>query len=270
MVSRWHSTTNFRRQIRACVLLVLFASTGVLLVVSDASAQAYWQPQPAPAITADYETWFRLGEPITFEGYVYYPAGARVFFDGNVMVRSGAFRGIPLYVDTTIEAYSRIFVPVAGGQLQPYARRRTGDAAGTPGSRAPSFPVTMAGEVSSEAEATGTGGTFPTASPLPENATSARAAEPGRRSAQRPQNVIEAGLRPKGLDEIYVTYQGSRWRASGKAVRVAETAFQRIGQLGAFPVYTERGSAENPRFIYVPSRSGWLARYERAGPRPSY
>ena len=71
----------------------------------------------------------------------YYPAGPRVHFMPFEMVRSGDFLGIPLYSRTTIEPYSVVFIPVGGGMMQPYERRREGELAGTVGSSAPSFPV---------------------------------------------------------------------------------------------------------------------------------
>lgn len=252
----------------------LFAVAFLLLYGGDVSAQVYWQPQPAPLVTAENESWFRLGKPIAFEGYLYYPAGARVYFDGNVMVRSGAFRGIPVYADTTIEAYSRVFVPVSGGMLQPYERRRTGDAAGTTGSRAPSFPINMAGEpseepasVGEEEEATvspGVAGVERRAKRTVAEASATAGTQPSRR------NVIEAGLRPKGLNEIYVTYAGYRWRLSGRAVPFDENRLTLIGRSGRFPIYTDRSETEQRRTIYIPSRPGLVAPYERAGRPPRY
>src|SRR4029079_355600 len=66
---------------------------------------------------------------------------------GYQMVRSGSYRGIPLYIDSTIEPYSIVFVPLTGGRMQPYERRRTGNLAGTTGSRAPSLPTQIATEM---------------------------------------------------------------------------------------------------------------------------
>jgi hypothetical protein len=250
---------------------VLLATVGLLLVSGGAAAQVYWQPQPAPLVTAENESWFRLGEPITFEGYIYYPAGARVFFDGNVMVRSGAFRGIPIYTDTTIEAYSRVLVPVSGGMLQPYERRRTGDAAGTTGSRAPSFPVTMAGEPSEEPTLTGTTGEAPVAAASTGVAPSPAAAASAPGEVVRPRRtLVEAGLRPKGLNEIYVVYSGYRWRAAGKAVPMDGARYQPIGRYRGYLVYADRAELESPRVIYLPSRPGLIAPYERAGKPPRY
>src|SRR4051812_44614487 len=80
-------------------------------------------------------------EPIPYAGEFYYPAGAVTFFNGDQMVRTGYYNGLPLYVDATLEPYSVIYVPIGRGQVQPYERRRSGELAGTTGSRMPSFPT---------------------------------------------------------------------------------------------------------------------------------
>jgi hypothetical protein len=113
----------------------------VLISAAPAMAQVQSRPADAPIVTADNDPWYIAREPIQFAGDVYYPAGAAVFFDGNKMVRSGNFDGVPLYSDTTIEPYSVVYVPVSRGLMQPYERLRQGNLAGTTGSRAPSFPV---------------------------------------------------------------------------------------------------------------------------------
>ena len=59
-----------------------------------------------------------------FAGSLYYPAGPVVFFNGDVMVRTGYYYGVPLYADTTIEPYSIVLVPIGRGQMQPYERLR--------------------------------------------------------------------------------------------------------------------------------------------------
>jgi hypothetical protein len=246
------------------------ALAGLLLVAAGASAQAYWQPHPAPLVTAENEPWFQLGEPLTFEGYFYYPAGARVFFDGNIMVRSGSYRGIPLYTDTTIEAYSRVFVPLRGGLLQPYERRRTGDAAGTTGSRAPSFPVTMAGDRAEEPAATGTAGALMSPAPEPAAGMVSNSGGPAAGASKPARNVIGAGLKAKGLNEVYLTYAGYRWRAAGPAARLSDARFEVIGRYRGYPVYADRADLRDPRVIYVPSRPGLVAPYERAGKPPKY
>src|SRR5918993_1909832 len=127
---------------RSRALLVLFAA----LLSGPAYGQATWQPSMPPLVTAENTTWFQSGEPIIWNGDYYYPAGARQGFNQYQMVRSGSFRGIPLYTDATLEPYSIVFVPLAGARMQPYERRRTGQLAGTVGSRTPSLPTDIGAE----------------------------------------------------------------------------------------------------------------------------
>src|SRR5687768_14303934 len=84
-----------------------------------AAAQVTMRPTPAPVVTAENEEWYLSGEPITFSGSVYFPAGSQVFFNGSEMVRTGEYRGIPLYTKTTIEPFSKVFVPLDGRLMQP-------------------------------------------------------------------------------------------------------------------------------------------------------
>jgi len=122
---------------------LLFTS---FLLLSTAAHAQIWQPAAAPPVTAENTAWFQSGEPIYWMGDVYYPAGATRMFDSYIMVRSSSYRGIPLYVDSTLEPYSVVFVPLAGNRMQPYERRRVGTLAGTIGSQAPSLPTATATE----------------------------------------------------------------------------------------------------------------------------
>ena len=125
------------RRVRLAAITI-FAALALPLTLD---AQMTMRPTPWPVVTAENEWWFLSGDPIAADGLVYFPAGAQVYFNPYEMVRSGYYRGIPLYSKTTIEPYSVVFVPVSGGLLQPYERRRDGDIAGTTGSTVPSFPV---------------------------------------------------------------------------------------------------------------------------------
>ncbi|HSL22004.1 MAG TPA: hypothetical protein VK886_10750 [Vicinamibacterales bacterium] len=285
----------------SAILRRLLVGMSVVAAASTASAQTYYQPTRPPLVTAEAEQWFRLGEPITFEGNFYYPAGPQVFFNGNTMVRTGAYRGIPLYADTTLEPYSKVFVPIAGGLLQPYERRRAGDVAGSTGSQAPSFPVTIAGEASPEPAARSE---VPMAAAPPmlsrpsqlefeermsdEAAAVERrqgtgaprgdvagAAEPrpvprGTSGVTPPRDVVEAGTKPKGLNEIYVTYAGYRWKAAGMAEPFSEQRHEKIGDYRGYPVYVLRGAGKDAKRIYLPSRAGLVAPYERVGRPVTY
>src|SRR5258705_10623805 len=122
------------RRVLSWILLTL------LLVAAPAAAQIQSRPTDAPIVTAENEAWYVNGEPIQFAGDLFYQAGADVFFNGNTMVRSGNFNGVPLYTDTTREPYSVVFVPIGRGLMQPYERPRQGNLAGTTASRTPSFP----------------------------------------------------------------------------------------------------------------------------------
>ncbi len=278
------------RRVDAARRIVLF--TIALAVAGRLGAQVNWRPTPPPVVTANNETWFLAGDPLTFEGSYYYPTGPQVFFDGNRMVRTGAYRGVPLYADTTLEPYSKVFVPLSGGLLQPYERKRAGDIAGTTGSRAPSFPVSTSGEVS-PAEPAPVASVQAPAPPMlgqPSDLEQARAmsdaAEAGRRAAGTPsapsaraagavsavgsvpppqRELLQLGVKPLGLNEIYVNYGDARWRAAGRAVPFSSDRFVQVGSYEGFPVYAEKRDAQSPRTIYLPSRSNLVAPYEKAG-----
>ena len=89
----------------------LFVGVVLLVVVAAiARAQIVWQPTSPPLVTAENEPWYLAADPIIWSGAYFYPAGAEVFFNGNQMVRSGSFRGVPVYTDATREALSVVYV----------------------------------------------------------------------------------------------------------------------------------------------------------------
>jgi hypothetical protein len=259
------------------------------------TAQSTWQPTPAPSITAESATWFRAAEPIAWNGEVYYPAGAPQGFNGYEMVRSGSYRGIPLYTDTTVEPNSIVLVPIAGGRLQPYERRRDGMLAGTVGSRTPSLPTTV------PTEAVGTTGnpmqalaaparaaaydenlippfaaTVPVPAPVPVSMMAAEpvprpavAAEPapvgtaGRLTAApaispaRPETSV---VPPTGLNAIWINFAGERWFAASRSIGYDPDVLEEIGTYRGFTVYRRSG---DPSVIYVPASPGRLAAYTK-------
>src|SRR5438445_12442804 len=135
------------------IVLSLMLAVAVLLPTIG-NAQLI-QPTPPPQVTAASASWQINGAPIFFAGQFYYPAGPTVYFDGNVMVRSGVYESVPLYSDTTLEPFSIVFVPVGGKVMRPYERKRDGQLAGSVGSRTPSFPIQRDSEVSLAAGRTG-------------------------------------------------------------------------------------------------------------------
>ena len=85
-------------------------------------------------------------EPIVVGGLSYYPTRGFRMFDGQVMVQTGMFAGVPVYSDATIEPYSELYVPLGSSRMRVYERRRERELAGTTGSHVPTFPVDNASE----------------------------------------------------------------------------------------------------------------------------
>ena len=237
------------------------AIAALVLVPNAASAQATWLATAPPAVTAESEGWYLNGDPVMFAGNIYFPTGPLIHFDANQMVRSGDFRGIPLYTLTTIEPYSKVFVPLASGLMKPYERRRAGDIAGTAGSSMPSFPVVNPHDPREEAAVYrpliqaaappmlseslyGTAPVQPVAPPAivePEPIATTGA-------APYPLGPLTSARKPEGLNGIYIDYGDRRWLLSGAAVELDSTQFRRIGEYRGFPVYRK---GDDERTIYV-------------------
>jgi len=257
----------------------------LLLLSGVAHAQAVWQPTAPPLVTADNEAWFRGAEPIEWNGDFYHPAGAPQAFNPYQMVRSGSYRGIPLYTDTTIEPYSIVFVPMSGGRMQPYERPRTGMLASTTGSRAPSFPPETAGALSlttggfvAQAPAPPTfarpyelappAPTAAAAAPRAAIGTTGQAAATAQATGTSGRSIVTTTNRtastaqpPKGVNGVWLDYAGRHWVASGKAIELTAD-LQPIGTYRGFPVYARGGDRST---IYVPSTPGLVVPYSPRG-----
>jgi hypothetical protein len=162
--------------------------------------------------------------------------------------------------------------------MQPYEHLRAGMLADTSGSRTPSFPVqtsaaldVMAGGFVAQAPAPPTFArpydlvsTYAASTPpVPVAAAGAATAAPqvvgttGRTVATN--WPVTTAIPPKGVNNAWIEYNGSRWIADGKAIaRTAE--LQEIGQYRGFPVYA-RGTDRST--IYVPSTADRLVPYIR-------
>jgi len=245
-----------------------------MLIAAPVVAQIQIRPTDAPIVTANNESWYINREPIQFAGDLYYPAGAAVFFDGNTMVRSGHYNGVPLYTDTTLEPYSIVYVPLERGVMQPYERLRQGGLAGTTASRAPSFPVSATASSALLPQAASS----PTAPPQPIGAVSVYtpestpgisgtsiaaavgtgdvpAPEPGRQS----RTTMVTIERPTSNDGLWIPYLGEKWISAGPAVPVTPERFRVVGNYEGFPVFARRDTSE--QVIYVPTRAGLAAPY---------
>jgi hypothetical protein len=255
-----------------------------LLVCIPAFAQVQSRPTDPPLVSAAGESWYQLREPMLLGADVYYHAGASVFFNGNVMVRSGHYNGVPLYVDATMEPYSVFYVPIGRGLMQPYERRRAGAMAGMAGSRVSSFPIRLLGDPGPIVTATA-----PTQLPLTAGAITSYTPEtisfapawamapiaaapavvapevvvPAVDVAPPPVFVAKVILTPtfpENNDGVWLRFDNARWVSSGRAEARTE-AFVQVGTHGGFPVLRRAGDDR----IYVPTRDGLVAPYRRKG-----
>lgn len=247
---------------RTCLLAgVLLAAAGI---AADTAAQSSHQPTRYPGATAAGREWYTSRAPLYFSGNLYYPAGPTRHFDGDVMVRTGSFEGVPLFADTSIEPYSEILVPIGRGLVHPYERRREGDLAGTTGSRAPSFPVRLGGSQEYEP-----GQPWPGQYRQPAPPHGTQQPEPQPQPQQRDESLgrMMTARPPHDNRGIWIRYEGTRWESAGEAVE-RDGTFSRIGEYRGFPVYTRGAAGAAPREIFIPSRDEMLAPYRRASDAP--
>jgi hypothetical protein len=262
--------------------------TLTVLVVAGVAAQVISQPTPPPLVTADSERWFLDGEPITYAGNLYYPAGAQVAFNPNEMIRSGSYLGVPLYARTTDEPFSIVYVPMARGFVQPYARRRTGDVVGTagtapltgvaaayspPGATVPIYqaagpPTHIAGP---PADAYGLPRGVIPAVPRTQAApsgTAGAAVSPSMPPTQpettpAPPMRTRIGPPPTGLNAVFVQFRDHRWIGEGRTVPLDRSSMIEVGELGGFPVFADRAAPEQRIYVAIAKEVSLLAAYRR-------
>jgi hypothetical protein len=246
---------------------VVGALLSTVLCGSAVLAQMTLHPTPRPIVTADNEAWYQAGVPIFHAGNTYYPSGPLVHFNGNEMVRSGHVGGIPLYSRTTIEPYSFVFVPLSGGLMQPYERRREGELADTVGSVAPGFPVVRAAEQANLEYVPGAGMVQAPAPPaltgaIVESPESAQQSAPAvvtspigttGSTVVLPLGPLATARRPEGLNGVFIQYDNRRYFADGRAVPFDDKDFTRVGDYHGFPVYQHRGQDKT---LYIPPLAG--------------
>lgn len=257
----------------ALVVVLAFA------VARPALAQISMQPTAAPAITAEMESWYLTNEPIIFAGNSYYPGGPSIHFMANEMVLSGFYRGVPLYTRTTIEPYSLVFVPVAGGMMRPYERRRSGDLVGTTGSSVPSLRVEIPTAFSASTTRLQAAGPpfaetqgIVTESPTPSFAPESTIGVDDRTAASDSNRVATGGaltprrgkwVGPRAVNGIYVEFNNQRWYSTKPATVPDPTSLERIGEWHDFPVYTSRRTGSSTIYIPVAQGSEAYAAYSR-------
>jgi hypothetical protein len=246
-----------------------FTLVAVLVaVVSPATAQVQSRPTDPPLVTAVNESWYVLGEPVQFAGDLYNQAGSPVFFNGNTMVRSGHYNGVPLYTDTTVEPFTIVFVPISRGLVQPYTKLRRDVPAPLMAAVAPTAPPMTIGAISvytpEPVAAVGTVGRpaivgFDRSAPVTDIVgTSGIAAT---RQTARP---VVSMRRPESNDGVWIMFGGEKWISAGTAVPLVAAEFVRVGDYAGFPVFARRDFTQE--MIYLPSRAGLIAPYRLKNP----
>jgi hypothetical protein len=258
------------------LLVALFVSTA-------AYAQVQSRPTDPPLVSAAGESWYQLREPMVLGNDVYYHAGAAVFFNGNVMVRTGHYNGVPLYADATMEPYSVLYVPIGRGLMQPYERKRQGPLAGMAGSRLSGFPLRLLGDPGTIVTATAptqlpfTAGAIvsytpetisfsPTPLPVPQPIAAAPVVVATAVDVAPPPvfvaKVILSPTRAENNDGVWLQFDNARWVSSGRAEPRTD-GFTQVGTHGGFPVLRRTGGASDQ--IFIPTRDGLVAPYRRKG-----
>jgi hypothetical protein len=247
-----------QRPLAAASVLVFAA---LLVGAAEVSGQAVSTRSTYPAANAADRDWLRSGDPIHFAGDSYFPGGAPVHFDPELMLHTGSYDGVPLFVDTSVEPYSQVLVPIGRNLLQPYERLREGALAGTTGSRTPSYPVEVRPDTAFLPQ-----GAFPRQA-APRDAPSPRQpqAEPPAVEAPRAEagGEVFTARSPQGNRGIWIRYEGRRWELAGEAVEL-DASFKRVGDYKGFPVFERPGGGGGERLIYVRSRDEVVAPYKVA------
>jgi hypothetical protein len=234
-------------------------------------------PAVPPIVTAENERWYLSGEPLMFAGNLYYLSGPPIHFNANEMVRSGSYQGVPLYTRTTLEPYSIVFVPIDGGRMQPYERRRTGELVGTSGSTISALPAVIPTFIDRptpwiQAPAPPVIGSRPVHESsvrpdalrrgLPSRPPTAGRDDAGPSGVERAQSPPPP-VRRGAANAMFMEFNNSRWFVNGPPVLLDTRMLTRIGQSDGFPVYTDRNSRNST--IYVPVAQGMdaLARFSK-------
>lgn len=223
-----------------------------------ATAQVVMRSEPAPARVAGDTAWYRSGEPVLHRGELFYPGGAQAFFQKDVMVLVGEFRGVPLYADPTLETGSIIYVPVEGALVQPYERLRTGELAGTSGSRMPAYPASTSSELMVVPQ-TVVAGTRVPAEPIGDLVPAADTA-PAVPAVSAARAEVFAPDRPgatRGAG-IWIEWNGAAWNAAGPGVRIGPQ-LKRIGTYNGRAVF----SGADARTIWVETAQGLATPWSR-------
>ncbi|MCU1382607.1 MAG: hypothetical protein JWL71_1304 [Acidobacteria bacterium] len=238
-----------------------FVLTVAVLLPNMGNAQVFQFRTPPPDVTAAGALWEMNGDPIMVGGITYDATRAFRLFDGQVMVQTGLFAGVPVYSDATIEPYSELYVPLSSGRMRVYERRRERELAGTTGSHVPTFPVDSPSvrarrdRIAITDEPVGTGG-----SDVPRTASEAASAITP--APARPRHTIMTAV-PSGVPNgVWLEFNGRRWYSDGPAASFSADRFEPIGEYRGFPVYRDKTAGKDDIWVSV-VEDGPLAPYRK-------
>jgi hypothetical protein len=202
--------------------------SAAVLVPTFGNAQVIQAPTPPPPATPQYAEWQFNGEPMAFNGLVYYSTRGTRFFDSQIMTQVGVYRGVPVYADVTLQQSSVVYVPVGRGLMRAYevnAVRDIGALQQTPPFEAP--PLGTAGAV------------------VPAAAASASTSD-----IPRPTRM-ESVLRPNAQNGVWLEYRGARYYSDGPATAFDAKRFTRVGEYRGFPVYRSANGSSDQIWVTV-------------------
>jgi hypothetical protein len=236
--------------------------TVVVLFPTLGNAQVFQFRTPPPDASAAGAPWQISSDPIVVGGLTYYPTRGFRLFDGQVMVQTGLFEGVPVYSDATIEPYSELYVPLGSGRMRVYERRRERELAGTTGSHTPTFPVdspsvpapreSIVTSEDSEA-AVGTGGSEIPRATAGSGVLSVRT---------RPRRTVITPVAANASNGVWLEFNGARWYSDGAAESFSPDRFEPMGEYRGFPVYRDKSGGSADIWVAV-VKDGPLAPYRK-------
>jgi hypothetical protein len=243
-----------------------------VLLPKVGNAQVSTFRTPAPEVTAATASWQVNSEPIMIGGLIFYPTREHRAFDGQLMAQVGVYEGVPIFADATMEPWSLVYVPIGRERMRTFERARTGELAGTSGSRSPSFatmpsitaeavtPVNPGPPSIATQRPVGTAGSpagtvgSPVATagsivprPADTETTAANIPERSRVTRTRLETIPRSIAATSG--GVWLDFNGARWYSAGSAVPYVADRFTPVGTYRGFRVY--RANSGNRDRIWV-------------------
>lgn len=186
------------------------------------------------------------GAPVVYQGGLYFPSGPTVFFDGATMVRVGTFRGLPIYVDPSVDPVNVVLVPVGGKLMRPFERTDRDIQADLVVPDPPDFPDPPEPP-------------FGHWSSFDRHVTSPSASTAVLR---QPSDVSAPSQAPRGPASrgLWIEFNGRMWTPTGPGP-AQSPRLKMIGSRFGFPVFQDAARLDR---IFMPSTSGGpLIQYDR-------